>query len=168
MDPIAQLRDRLHQELEFRAAGELELTESQHRSLDNIDFVGTKTYFGSLIAVGLVSADGLGAHEIDDRFRRFRAFFDLLLEIGPTARGLVVENLTGRSGLLGFVFQSPPMAGQVEHIRGLKHGSAASLGYCVAWSLDITNRRIRKHRGLPLKTYPGKRFFLQTIEQLPG
>ena len=165
MDIVALLGDRLLRELEFRSVEELDLAESHRQNLDRISFLAMRTYLGSLIAVGLVAADGLGPQDIAGRFGHFESFFDTLLEIGPTARGLVVDNLTGRSGLLAFVFQTPPSDDQIEHIRGLRYGSAAKLGYCRAWAIDVKNTKVHKHRGFPLKIYPSKRFFQETLRQ---
>lgn len=90
----------------------------------------------------------------------------MLLDIGTSARGLVVGNLTGRSGLLGSMFQTPPASAQIETIRNLRHGSAAKLGYCLAWAIDVGNSKAHKHCGLPLKVHPSKRFFQEALRQI--
>ena len=166
MDPIAALADRLLYELEFRSVEELEIAKSLPSEFSKLDFLGMRTYFDSLIAVGLVSADDLEAQDVADRFDWFQMFFDRLLEIGPTMRGLVIDNLTGRSGLLGYVFRTPPTRDRIEQIRALRHGSAAKLGYCLAWVVDVQNVQIHRHRGLPFKVYPGKRFFQKALQEL--
>jgi len=167
MDTVALLGDRLRGELGFRALEQEELPESLLRHPGAFTFLGAKTYFGSLVSVGLVAADGLGPEDLGHRFGLFRAVFDQLLEIGPTARGLVVGNLTGRSALLAFVFEAPPTRDQIEGIREFKYGSVAKLGYCRAWAIDVINGKVHKHKGLPLKLYPSKRFFQEAL-QLSG
>jgi len=165
VDLLDRIRDRLVDDLGFAGIARSDVAEPQRAAFDALDYVGMKAYLGSLIVVGLVSADELGEPAMAARFDRFRAVFRAAHDLGPAARGLVVENLTGRFALLAFVFGHTPPPERIAHVRTLKAGSAARLGYCLAWSLDAEAARVYKHRGFPLKMYPGRGFFERTLRE---
>ena len=125
MDLLSFLRERLEGELGFRDLDSLGLAEEQRTRFEPLDFIGVRAYFGSLIGVGLVDGDALDLGEMARRADLFSEACDLIRQIGPTARGLVIENLTAVFGILAFVLRETASPERIAHVQGLRRGSAA-------------------------------------------
>ena len=161
MTSIPGMADRLVAEKGFVPAAEVELPVATR--IPDIAFLGIREYWGSIMTIGLVDADGLTASEVKTQSAAFYGFtHDLLPFAGRLPIGLANTRL-GSFGLLAFVFPRNCPRPVVEAAIGTRHGSAFRKDYAVCWALDVPGGVVHPHRGLPLTMFPGKRYFRRLL-----
>ena len=158
---LESLVQRLCTDKGFTSASDVALPSDA--SPPELAFLGVRSYWRSIMSVGLLRADHHTGEELaalaDDLHRFTRA-------LRPLA-GSVSSTRLGSFGLFLLIFESCSRE-QIASVRSLKRGSAWRKDYLVPWACDLHAGRVHAHRGFPLVMYPGRRYIEASIRGLAG
>lgn len=162
---LQKLIQALVQQKGFLPIQKLALPELQAFPAEKYDFVGIREYLGSISTIGLVNADPLGEPELIDRCRQFASLTEGLQQhAGRLWVGLASTRL-GSFGVLCFVFEREPSEAVIERVQQQRRILFLRKVHSVYWVIDARSRKIHPHRGLPLSTFPGKRYLEGVLRQ---
>jgi len=154
---LDSLFQRVCAEKGFAPASEVDLPAGV--ALPGFEFLGVRSYWGSVMSLGLVRGDRRSLESlvaVTDELYRFTS------ALRPLAGSVNGAGL-GSFGLLLLVFSEGCSPEQRAGVRTLKRGSAWRKDYLVSWACDLPAGRIHRHRGFPLSMFPGRRYVETTI-----
>jgi hypothetical protein len=123
-----------------------------------VPFIGVREYWGSMMTVGLLDADGLSTAAIEAHGEAFYEFTHSLLPFAASLRVGLARVKLGSFGLLVFVFRTGCTDEILAAVRGGKRGSAFRKDYSVCWAIDLPAQQVHTHSGLPLTMFPGAKY----------
>jgi hypothetical protein len=139
----------------FNDVKNIDLLEKDILDPDIYQFVGVRSYWGSATSCALISLSDEDHTTVTKAAENYYSFTKSLRNY---AARLGLTKL-GAFGLLCFFSTFPCSDEFRDHIIKLKSGSARNTDYCLCWLLDAGRARIHCHKGFPLATFPGKKFF---------
>jgi hypothetical protein len=128
-------------------------------------FVGVREYWGSMMTLAILQADGLPEATVREHAQTLQHFASGILPLAGSLRtsGGVAAKL-GSFGLLVLVFEGGCAEPAVSALRRIRFGSGWQKDYVVVWIADLLARQVHKHRGLPFTIYPGLRYIRRLVK----
>ena len=149
--------DRLCADKDFVPASQADLPAAV--ATPNVDFLGVREYWGSIMTVGVLRSDDLNQRVASEILESFYAYTSSLRPLAGKLSGTKL----GAFGLLLLVFERGcPDEFRVDS-KWRKRGSAWRKDYSLAWLIDIEEKSVQPHRGLPLTIFPGRSYLRSLI-----
>ena len=127
-------------------------------ALPPVPFLGLREYWGSMMTVGLLDADGLAPAAIEAHSDAFYQFTHSLLPFAGSLQVGLAKVKLGSFGLLIFVVRTGCTDEIVSAVRRGKRGSAFRKDYAVSWAMDLPAQQVHTHSGFPLTMFPGAKY----------
>ncbi len=124
--------------------------------------VVTRLYWGTPVTIAVVLADDLAQEQLRNLAdAHFALTVDQLRRFENPLRGKVVLPKSA-VGQLWLVFDRGCDEGRLADVRTLKRKEFMSV--MLPWVLDLQNRKVHFHKGLPFMRFPGRRFLRQLLQ----
>ncbi len=124
--------------------------------------VASRLYWGTPVTIAVVLADDLAPEQLRNLAEAHYAL--ILGQVRRFENPLRRKALPPKSsiGQLWLVFDRGCDQGQLADARTLKRTELMSV--MLPWVLDLQNRQVHFHRGLPFMRFPGRRFLRRLLQ----
>ena|ERR1044071_3835484 len=139
----------------------LDWPEARAFDTSPFSFVGSRSYWRSIISVAIHDADHIDSasalHILD-------CFFSFTSSLRRYAGSVGLVRL-GSFGLLIHTFHGGCSQQLRDTIVAQRRGNSWAQNYCLSWVVDYTVGQAYRHQGLPLFMFPGDKWVSSTIRR---
>ncbi len=169
MKVIESLAQALTREKGFQRLAELTLPDTTPLSVEAFDFIGIRSYWGSITSIALVTADRLTESQIQELGGRFCSVTKALapfagkLQISTAFKTTAVK--LASYGILCFVFEGGCRDDLIAFVQKQKRGDFSKKEYALFWVVDAQAGRVYAHRWLPFGVFPGRKYLESVLQR---